>query len=136
MICDRKSVFVKQISPRIDCWTTRSFSHMSELLMRWNLQVAVLTTSGEMKVKRSVAGQPKPVHFKVNEVKDGFMSSPERAEELIKLIDDLVALKITQDNIDRWYESFIEVYHDEMSKFYKKLDPTLQSKKLFYLLSK
>ena len=86
-------------------------------------------------VKEKV-GNPRPKRFRVDGVKDGFMSSPARAEELMRLCDELIKLKSTQDEINKWYDAFIAVYHAEMCKFYKLIEDTPKSKKNFHISRK
>ena len=79
------------------------------------------------------AGNPKPVKFKVDEVKTNFMSDSKNVEALMRLVDELASLKSTRVDIDSWYDSFVKIYHDEMNDFYKKLEDTPRSRKNYYV---
>ncbi len=81
-------------------------------------------------------GQPKPVRFKINGVKDDFLRSPEKIEELTGLIDELLEMKLTQERLDEWYGQFVKVYHEEMNSFYKKLENTPRSCKNYFIAHK
>ncbi len=77
---------------------------------------------------RMKAGTPKPTKFKVNGVKEGFMSSSVNAKELARMIDDLLSVRAEQEAIDQWYERFVHVFHEEMLLFYKQYDNTPKSR--------
>ena len=62
------------------------------------------------------------------------MSSPEKVVELVKLIDNLITLKDTQDRKDSWYGGFVKLYHKETELLYNKLDTTPTTKKNFHLM--
>ena len=74
--------------------------------------------------------------FRVNKVKDDFLGSPARADELRKLINDIITLKASQEDINNWYNAFVAVYHSEMNLFYKQLEDTPKSKKNYLILRK
>ena len=64
------------------------------------------------------------------------MSNSANAEELLKLVDSLINLKSMQEDIDKWYSNFIQIYHQEMSNFNKKLEDTPKSRKNYYISRK
>ncbi len=85
---------------------------------------------------KNVAGHPKPTRYRMTGVKSDFLASEEKRQEIIALIDVLINEKMTQAKLDAWYESFIAVYHDEMNKFYRRLDDTPVSRKNYYIAKK
>ena len=47
------------------------------------------------------------------------------------LIDDLMEMQLSQDRLDKWYDDFVMVYHEEMSVFFRKLEDLPNSKNHF-----
>ncbi len=78
-----------------------------------------------------LSGQPKPPKYRMKEVKEEFMKSPERVAELNTLLDELLDVRSEQEAIDTWYDNFIKIYHAEIELFYKKLSDTPKSRKNF-----
>ena len=72
-------------------------------------------------------GKPKPVKYRVKETKPDFMASAERVTELLGKIDELLTLRLHQEEIDCWYQEFIGIYHMEMNKFYRQISDTPRS---------
>ncbi len=81
-------------------------------------------------------GQPKLVRFKINGVKEDFLKSPEKIQELTGLIDDLLEMKLTQERLDKWYGESVKVYHEVMTSFYRKLENTPCSRKNYFIARK
>ena len=69
----------------------------------------------------------RPTRYKVDEVPHMFMNR--KIVECEKLIDDLLLAKSSQEEIDDCYNRFVEVLHDEMGLYFKKLEDTPQAKK-------
>ena len=78
-----------------------------------------VTSEDADSVQPKVAGQPKPVKFKVKGIHEDFMKSQVRVEQLTGLIDELIQLRAAQEEVDRWYGKFVQLYHSEMTTFYK-----------------
>ncbi len=78
-------------------------------------------------------GQLKQVSFKINRVKEDFLKSPEKINELTGLIDELLEMRSTQERLDEWYDEFVRVYHTEINMFYKKLENTTRSHKNYFI---
>ena len=69
-------------------------------------------------------------------MKPDFLLSGENAVQLLSQIDDLIQLRNSQEEMDRWYTEFIAVYHSEMDKFYKKISDTPRTLKKRDFLAK
>ena len=69
-------------------------------------------------------------------VKEDFLKSEEKREELLQLIDQLLEEKANQEQMDAWYESFVSMYHAEMHKFYRVLEDPPCSRKTYYIARK
>ncbi len=74
--------------------------------------------------------------YKVNGVKPDFMASEERRNQLVAHIEQLMQVKQCQEELDKWYEAFVNIYHKEMDSFYKKLENTPKSAKNFHIMKK
>ena len=60
-------------------------------------------------------GNPKPLRFQVDGVKEGFMLNLDNAKKLLKLIDEISKLRATQECVDKFYDEFVQVFHQEMA---------------------
>ncbi len=106
---------------------------------------AIILTTAEMEMPvtdptettadepENLAGQPRPTRFKVDGVKEDFMSSSAQAGKLIELVDEMLHVKAEQEELDTWYWHFINVYHEEMREFYKTLDLTPKRRKNYHI---
>ena len=85
---------------------------------------------------QSKDGSLKPVKYRVKELKPDFLSSGKNAVNLLKKINELLILRHQQEEMDRWYNEFIAIYHFEMDNFYKKISDTPRTLRNYYISRK
>ena len=54
-----------------------------------------------------------PIRFRVDGVKPNFLQSDEALTKLEPLIDELLEMKKSQQEIDMWYSCFVEMMQNE-----------------------
>ena len=56
------------------------------------------------------------------------MTSPERAQELLNLIEELSNERLEQEDLDKQYDLMVDTYYAEMTKFMREIKKTPVSK--------
>ena len=70
-----------------------------------------------------------PRRFKVSRIPDELMYSEKTVESCQDIIDELLLHRLNQEKLDTIYESYVNVYYEEMGEFFAEVNTTPHSKK-------
>ena len=61
----------------------------------------------------------KQIKYKIKDIPEDFMLSEEVLDKSRDLIDSLLEMRMSQDGVNRWYDKFQNLLHEEMNKHFK-----------------